>query len=1024
MLARTDGRPQTAGKMVPPPAKSSVAEELETFLGNLRDFACGGRPVEAREIQLARRELAARDERISRLEQSLNQREELKLLMVKEQQALLLQLEDARSLVHRVQAAGTARLEAEAQARSVLAGSPSAQELLARELAELQEAEDRARKAREARREAALRRKAAIEAEVEARQGVQTGPGAERLAASACTAGDRGDAPARQALASAVDAPLTLSAPPASSPSVAELTAAAAVVTAVGSASLAEEQAHNSQAMSDDAFLAATDGEDEDQSAAAQAAVDAALAVAATPALAAAAEPFSEDDFDTMGWPATAQPPGVEDVFDGEDDTADLMAQLRAEVQAAALPASTPALIASVAPPVAPSATTPMTPFTSAADVRQSATFDEQAAHRPAVVVRLETRVVHIAEGVSVVHTRVRCQVGDVVFAPSGRASRDSKQADTSAAAPAHVLPAAMIAAGANAPVLTAPVDLHSGPTEAARLQERNMDEVPTAASHSQATSPPTQALPPALVASAQAPATQPGSIADDESVFDMSDDSEGEDEYDDYLDEGEEEDDYEDEDDDAGAGIGVMSPAPVARPPAAATTPAAAPVLSTNAAPIAASSHAPEPAAEAQELLEAARVQAQEYEQSNLRAAKSVAVLDAALQSALSQEEEAQRMLKDVQAELERAQQAERQRKLQQAAREVPRKRGLMGVLARSKKPAGPDVADSASPPELSRLVAKVGKYESVARSLQEARVRAGEERDGAQREAEQAAVEHKSAIAHLARQQELVQAAKLAVTSSAPPPTLPPPPAPVPTVVLSVPASVPQPVPQPAMQQLVAPIAPSLAAPVAPLPASPVVHAVQEALQPVSSVAERDVDDYADGGSDEDVDSDFELSDDAEELADPPLLQDHLRLAKLYGHNGLGNITPPDNIICAPPAPPRPAFMMSFVLLLAPHPTPSLSSPRVSPTPGERRWVVLRPDASLWHADEQLPGQTEMEAMGRLDLASVFACECTGGGEEQLCLSQTAKCHLLKRDPSSTTNIHQWRDAISMLMRALREG
>jgi len=188
--------------------------------------------------------------------------------------------------------------------------------------------------------------------------------------------------------------------------------------------------------------------------------------------------------------------------------------------------------------------------------------------------------------------------------------------------------------------------------------------------------------------------------------------------------------------------------------------------------------------------------------------------------------------------------------------------------------------------------------------------------------------------------------------------------------------------------MQQLVAPIAPSLAAPVAPLPASPVVHAVQEALQPVSSVAERDVDDYADGGSDEDVDSDFELSDDAEELADPPLLQDHLRLAKLYGHNGLGNITPPDNIIW------------------------------------ERRWVVLRPDASLWHADEQLPGQTEMEAMGRLDLASVFACECTGGGEEQLCLSQTAKCHLLKRDPSSTTNIHQWRDAISMLMRALREG
>jgi len=740
--------------------------------------------------------------------------------------------------------------------------------------------------------------------------------------------------------------------------------------------------------MSDDAFLAATDGEDEDQSAAAQAAVDAALAVAATPALAAAAEPFSEDDFDTMGWPATAQPQGIEDVFGSEDDAADLMAQLRAEVQAAALPASTPAPIASVAP-AAPSATTSMTPFTSAADMRQSAAFNEQVPQRPAVVVKLDTRVVHIAEGVSVVHTRVRCQVGDVVFAPSSRASRGAEQADTSAAAPAHVLPAAMIAADPIATVLTAPVDLHSGPTEAGRLQERGMDEVPTAASHSQATSPPTQAPPPALVATAQSPATQSGSIADDESVLDdldMSDDGEGEDEYDDYLDEGEEEDDYEDEDDDAGAGIGVISPVPVAHPPAAATTAAAAPVPSTNAAPIAVSSHAPQPATEAQELLEAARVQAQECEQSNLRAAKSVAVLDAALQSALSQEEEAQRMLEDVQAELERAQQAERQRKLQQAARAVPRKRGLMGALARSKKPAGPDVADSASPPELSSLVAKVGKYESIARSLQEARVRAGEERDGAQREAEQAAVEHQSAIARLARQQELSQAAKL--TSSAPPPTLVPPPAAVPTVVPSVPTSVPQPVLQPAMQQLVAPIAPSSAAPVSPLPAAPVAPAMQEVLRPVSSVAERDVEDYADGGSDEDVDSDFELSDDAEELADPPLLQDHLRLAKLYGHNGLGNITPPDNIIW------------------------------------ERRWVVLRPDASLWHEDEHLPGQAQMEAMGRLDLASVFACELTGGGEEQLCLSQTAKCHLLKKDPSSTTSIHEWRDAISMLMRALREG
>ena len=143
------------------------AKEIEGFLSDLKNLSCGPRKDgDSKELQLIRRELAERDLRIGRLESTLQQREEARLALIQQHDSLRQQLEEARSLVQRVEASRIARQEAEAHAHSVLEGSPSTKQLLAKELQELQEAEDRAREAREARRKAALERKAALDAEL------------------------------------------------------------------------------------------------------------------------------------------------------------------------------------------------------------------------------------------------------------------------------------------------------------------------------------------------------------------------------------------------------------------------------------------------------------------------------------------------------------------------------------------------------------------------------------------------------------------------------------------------------------------------------------------------------------------------------------------------------------------------------------------------------------------------------------------------------------------------------------------
>ena len=146
----------------------------------------------------------ARDERISRLEMTLQHHEETRLLMMNEQEALMRQLEDARLLVQRVQTTRQAREQAEAEARALLAGPPSAQELLERELNDLQEAESRAREAREARRDAAVRRKAAIDAELEASQALHGNPQLSAVTADGSEVGNGAAAsPSRNAAATA-----------------------------------------------------------------------------------------------------------------------------------------------------------------------------------------------------------------------------------------------------------------------------------------------------------------------------------------------------------------------------------------------------------------------------------------------------------------------------------------------------------------------------------------------------------------------------------------------------------------------------------------------------------------------------------------------------------------------------------------------------------------------------------------------------------------------------------------------------
>ena len=351
-------------------AETMLKAELEDFLASLREIAlsCGGRNADSREIQLVRRELAARDQRISSLEQTLQRRDEMKVLMEQEQQSLLKQLADARVLVKRVEAARTAQLAAQDHARKVLAGSPSAQELLEHELEELQAAEDRAREAREARRGAAVRRKVAIEAELEADKAKKppvakkSSPPSNPSAPPVAMLPPAPSPPAAQRVAS--PAPPPVPPPQARSPAAPPKVPVPppAAVRSPAAPPIAPPPVQEVEGEEEEGSMETSDVE----TSAAVATVEAAL-LAVAPRPEAPAE--DDDDFDTMGWPAT-QPKtplgaaGTEaDDDDAERNLPDL-AHLRAEAGAAARPAqaSTAAKTPSPAktsPPASPAKTAP-----------------------------------------------------------------------------------------------------------------------------------------------------------------------------------------------------------------------------------------------------------------------------------------------------------------------------------------------------------------------------------------------------------------------------------------------------------------------------------------------------------------------------------------------------------------------------------------------------------------------------------------------------------------------------------------
>jgi len=355
-------------------AETMLKAELEDFLASLREIAlsCGGRNADSREIQLVRRELAARDQRISSLEQTLQRRDEMKVLMEQEQQSLLKQLADARVLVKRVEAARTAQLAAQDHARKVLAGSPSAQELLEHELEELQAAEDRAREAREARRGAAVRRKVAIEAELEADKAKnppvakKSSPPSNPSAPPVAMLPPAPSPPAAPRVASPAPPPVpppqarSPAAPPkAPVPPPAAVQSPAAPPIAPPPVRVQEVEGEEEEGSMETSDV---------ETSAAMATVEAALlAVAPRPE----APADDDDDFDTMGWPAT-QPKtplgaaGTEaDDDDAERNLPDL-AHLRAEAGAAARPAQAPTAAktpspAKTSPPASPAKTAPPT---------------------------------------------------------------------------------------------------------------------------------------------------------------------------------------------------------------------------------------------------------------------------------------------------------------------------------------------------------------------------------------------------------------------------------------------------------------------------------------------------------------------------------------------------------------------------------------------------------------------------------------------------------------------------------------
>ena len=151
-------------------------------------------------------------------------------------------------------------------------------------------------------------------------------------------------------------------------------------------------------------------------------------------------------------------------------------------------------------------------------------------------------------------------------------------------------------------------------------------------------------------------------------------------------------------------------------------------------------------------------------------------------------------------------------------------------------------------------------------------------------------------------------------------------------------------------------------------------------ERLQRSASGGEDD--EYSERTGDDDVDSDFELAG-IEPPSKEPILQDYLCLSKLYGHSG--------------------------------------GAPWPEDIEWERRWVSLYEDGSLWHADNgpsEVIGGACDGLVGRIELVNVLKCDFSEGHTDELCLSQSSKCHLLRLDDaSSTSSLPTWCDSISKL-------
>eukprot|EP00966_Prymnesium_polylepis_P304572 7036932-Prymnesium_polylepis.1 len=157
--------PRATGSAAPSaaPEFASVSQMMESFL----TLTCVSRFTgNAKELENAKRELAAREDRINELQEAVRERELARVELVREHKQLAQQLSEARELMSQLNAAKEAREDAERHAQSALDGPTGAQQLLAQELAELQEAEERAGAARDARKKAALARKEAVEAEL------------------------------------------------------------------------------------------------------------------------------------------------------------------------------------------------------------------------------------------------------------------------------------------------------------------------------------------------------------------------------------------------------------------------------------------------------------------------------------------------------------------------------------------------------------------------------------------------------------------------------------------------------------------------------------------------------------------------------------------------------------------------------------------------------------------------------------------------------------------------------------------